>query len=127
MVAPRPWRPRLAGWCDGLGNAVLDVLLADGFLAHARSMGELLFAQIVRLGEAHRDIVADVRGAGLMIGVKCVPPAAEVISACRNAGLLTVPAGDNVMRLLPPLIIEENHIQEAVAKMEEALIALAGK
>ncbi len=110
-----------------VGNAVLDVLLADGFLAHARSMGELLFAQMDRLGGAHRDIVAGVRGAGLMIGVKCVPPVGEVISACRNAGLLTVPAGENVMRLLPPLVIEKSHIEEAVAMMEEACKALAGK
>ena len=110
-----------------VGSAVLDVLLEDGFLAHARSMGELLFAHMVRLGETYADIIDDVRGAGLMIGVKCVPPVGDMVSACREAGLLTVPAGENVMRLLPPLVIEESHVKEAAKMVEAACEAVAAK
>ena len=110
-----------------VGNAVLDVLLEDGFLARARAMGELLFAQMVRLSETYGEIIAEVRGAGLMIGVKCVPPVGEMITACREAGLLTVPAGDNVMRLLPPLVIEESHVMEAAEMVEAACKAVAAK
>jgi len=110
-----------------VGNAVLDVLLEDGFLARARTIGELLFAQMVRLGETYGDIIDHVRGAGLMIGIKCVPPVGEMVTACREAGLLTVPAGENVMRLLPPLVIEESHVREAVGMVEAACKAVAAK
>ena len=110
-----------------VGNAVLDVLLEDGFLARARSMGESLFARLRQLASAHSDIIAEVRGAGLMIGVKCVPPVGEMIAACREAGLLTVPAGENVMRLLPPLIIDDSHVEEAVGMVEAACKAVAAK
>ncbi len=108
------------------GNAVLDVMLEDGFLESARAMGEKLFARIARLGEKYPSAIAEVRGAGLMIGVKCAVPAGEMVTACREAGLLTVPAGDNVMRLLPPLIIDDSHIAEAAEKVEAACQAAAG-
>ncbi len=108
------------------GNAVLDVMLEDGFLDHARAMGELMFAEMRRLKDSYPAVIGEVRGTGLMIGLKCVPPAGEMVTACREAGLLTVPAGDNVMRLLPPLIIGESHVAEAAAKVETACRAVAG-
>jgi acetylornithine/N-succinyldiaminopimelate aminotransferase len=103
-----------------VANAVLDVLLEDGFLAHARAMGELLSARLVKLVEARPDRFEDVRGAGLMIGLKCVLPVGDMVTAFREAGLLTVPAGDNVVRLLPPLIIDESHIDDAINMIEQA-------
>ena len=60
------------------------------------------------------DVYESVRGAGLMIGIKCVVPAGDVVVAFQKEGMLTVPAGDNVARLLPPLNIEESHIDEAI-------------
>ena len=62
-----------------------------------------------------------------MIGVKCVPPVGEMITACREVGLLTVPAGENVMRLLPPLNIDDSHVKEAVGMLEAAYKAVAAK
>lgn len=103
-----------------VSGAVLDVLLADGFLDHARAMGELLFARLVKLADERPDRIEDVRGAGLLIGLKCVPPAGDMVTACREAGLLTVPAADNVVRLLPPLIIDESHIDDAVGMVQQA-------
>jgi acetylornithine/N-succinyldiaminopimelate aminotransferase len=108
------------------GNAVLDVMLEDGFLESARATGEKLFARIRQLGEKYPEAIAEVRGAGLMIGVKCVVPAGEMVTACREAGMLTVPAGDNVMRLLPPLIIDDSHVAEAAEKVEAACLAVTG-
>lgn len=103
-----------------VSNAVLDVLLADGFLDHARAMGELLFARLVKLADERPDRIEDVRGAGLLIGLKCVLPAGDMVTAFRDAGLLTVPAADNVVRLLPPLIIDESHIDDAVDMIQQA-------
>jgi acetylornithine/N-succinyldiaminopimelate aminotransferase len=60
------------------------------------------------------DVYESVRGAGLMIGIKCVVPAGDVVVAFQKEGMLTVPAGDNVARLLPPLNIDESHINEAM-------------
>ena len=68
----------------------------------------------------HPGVFEDVRGTGMMIGLKCICPVADFVTACREEGLLTVPAGDNVMRLLPPLIIDEKHISECVEMMGRA-------
>jgi len=107
-----------------VANGVLDVLLSDGFLAHVRDMGTKLQGALADLPSRWPRIVESVRGVGLMIGLKCVIPAGELVAACNAAGLLTVPAGDNVMRLLPPLIIEQSHIDEAVAMIESACGAI---
>jgi len=103
-----------------VANGVLDVLLADGFLAHVREMGAALQAGAGELPSRWPRIIESVRGVGLMIGIKAVIPAGELVAACNAAGLLTVPAADNVMRLLPPLIIEQSHIDEAVAMIDSA-------
>ena len=70
-------------------------------------------------------IIDSVRGVGMLIGLKCVAPAGEVVTACREAGLLTVPAGENVCRLLPPLIIDDTHVAEAGEMVEVACKALS--
>ncbi len=102
-----------------VANAVLDVLLGDGFLDHVVEIGEHLSARLAPLAERYPAVIESVRGAGLMIGIKCVAPAGDIVTALRGNGLLTVPAADNVVRLLPPLIIDEEHVAEAVAAIEK--------
>jgi len=99
-------------------NAVLDVMLEDGFLDHVTSMGEKLTAQVADVAARHPAVLSGVRGLGLMLGIECVAPNRDLMAKLRNNGLLTVAAGDNVLRLLPPLIIEESHIDEAVAILD---------
>ena len=70
-------------------------------------------------------IIESVRGVGMLIGLKCVVPAGDMVTACREAGLLTVPAGDNVCRLLPPLIIDDSHVSEAAEMVGIACKALS--
>jgi acetylornithine/N-succinyldiaminopimelate aminotransferase len=108
-----------------VANAVLEVLLSDGFLANVRAMGDALMSEAAGLQEKWPDIIETVRGVGLMIGLKCVVPAGDMVTACRNAGLLTVPAGDNVVRLLPPLIIDKTHVAEAIGMIDRACQALS--
>ena len=109
-----------------VGNAVLDVLLAPGFLDHVERVGSELWEQLAPLPSRFPGVVADVRGAGLMLGLRVVPPNGEVIDALRADGLLTVPAAENVVRLLPPLIIEPRHVDEAVAIIEATCARLEG-
>jgi len=97
-----------------VGNAVLDVILADGFFARVDRMAALLRQKVDALVAAHQRQFKSVRGKGLMLGIQCVVPNTEMVAKLMDAGLLTVGAGDNVVRLLPPLIVEEAQIDEAV-------------
>jgi acetylornithine/N-succinyldiaminopimelate aminotransferase len=108
-------------------NAVLDVILADGFLDRVCAMGARLKNEIEGLARRHPRVVAETRGLGLMFGLKTIPENASVATALMNAGLLTVVAGDNVIRLVPPLIVEETHIREAAAIMDRVFASLAEK
>ncbi|HHK73648.1 MAG TPA: aspartate aminotransferase family protein [Rhizobiales bacterium] len=113
-----------------VGNAVLDVVLEDGFLAHVRDMSLRLKQQLAQLCDTYPDIFEEIRGKGLMMGLKCKIPNTELISACLEEGLMLVGAGENVARLLPPLILTPEHIGEAVEKIGRACAALretAGK
>jgi acetylornithine/N-succinyldiaminopimelate aminotransferase len=102
-----------------VGNAVLDVLLADGFLARVETMGALLAKRLSALIAKYPTLFEELRGKGLMLGLKCRVPNTDMQNKLREAGLLTVGAGDNVLRLLPPLIIEEQHIDEALAILDK--------
>jgi acetylornithine/N-succinyldiaminopimelate aminotransferase len=104
-------------------NAVLDILLADGFLANVERMGRLLRAQLEALVKRYPGVFVDVRGAGLMLGIKCAVPNTEMVNKLRDAGLLTVGAGDNAVRVLPPLIVEESHVEEALAILDKVAAA----
>jgi acetylornithine/N-succinyldiaminopimelate aminotransferase len=108
-------------------NAVLDVILADGFLERVRAVGATLKREAESLARRHPRVVAEVRGTGLMIGLKMMPDNTAVAAALMNAGLLTVVAGDNVIRLVPPLIVEDAHVRDAVAIMDPVFAALADK
>jgi acetylornithine/N-succinyldiaminopimelate aminotransferase len=101
-------------------NAVLDVILGNGFLDGVDAMARLMWRRLEALVEAHPSVLAEVRGAGLMIGLKCVVPAADFIGRIFDNGMLTIPAADNVARLLPPLIIEEGHMDEALDILERS-------
>jgi acetylornithine/N-succinyldiaminopimelate aminotransferase len=106
-----------------VGNAVLDVLLADGFLEGVQAVATCLRAKLEEFARRHPDLIEEVRGEGLMIGLKCRVPNADVIGRLRANRMLTVGAGDNVVRLLPPLIIDDSHIAEALAILERTAAA----
>jgi len=107
-----------------VGNAVLDVVLEPGFIDRVGRLGVLLRQRLAELEDRHPSIVAEIRGEGLMFGLKTRPPNGDVVAAARAEGLLTVPAGDNVVRLLPPLIIAENEIAEAAQRLDAACARL---
>ncbi len=108
-----------------VGEAVLDVVLADGFLDRVARLGVLLRERLTALAATWPDVIADVRGEGLMFGLKTHAPNGEFAAAARAEKLLTVLAGDNVVRLLPPLIINEEHIVDAARRLESACSRLA--
>ena len=97
-----------------VANAVLDVMLSDGFMERVERMGKLLWQKLGAVVARHPKVFAELRGANLMLGLKCVVPSGEMVDRLRAAGLLTVGAGENVVRVLPPLIVEESHIDEGV-------------
>jgi acetylornithine/N-succinyldiaminopimelate aminotransferase len=108
-----------------VGNAVLDVVLADGFLDRVRNIALLFKQRLAELKDRHASMIAEVRGEGLLIGLRMVPPVAEMVDELRNEKIITVAAGDNVVRLLPPLIVGENEIAEAIARIDRACARLA--
>jgi len=100
------------------GQAVLDVVANEDFLAHVAQMGERLRGALEQMIPNHDHLFESVRGMGLMLGVKTDSRA--FVNYLREHGLLTVAAGDNVMRVLPPLVIGEAHIAEFVEKLSAA-------
>ncbi len=107
-------------------NAVLDVMLRPGFFEHVNKMSLLLKQKLASVVDRHSAVVSEVRGEGLLIGVKAVVPSGDLVTALREQKLLTVGAGENVVRFLPPLIVNEAEIEEAVAMLERACVALSG-
>jgi len=99
-------------------NAVFDVVTGGGFLTHVQEMGALLKARLEDTAKAHPKLLGAVRGQGLLLGIEAVPSNGDVVKALENKGLLTIPAGGNVVRFLPPLIVEEFHIEEAIAILD---------
>lgn len=110
-----------------VGNAVLDVVLAEGFLEEVQSKGRSLKQKLAAVVDSHPNIFSGVRGHGLMLGIKCVVPAGDVVGVAREAGLLAVPAGDNVVRILPPLVISDDEMDEAVARLDATATAMEQK
>ena len=98
-----------------VANAVLDVMLADGFLDNVVAMGGALARGLETIVATHPGIAEEVRGSGLLRGIKLASDSREMVSTLRDNGLLTVAAGDNVIRMLPPLIVEQAQIDEAMA------------
>jgi acetylornithine/N-succinyldiaminopimelate aminotransferase len=106
-------------------NAVLDVMLKPGFFEHAQKMSLLLKQKLASAVDRHPNILAEVRGEGLLIGLKAVVPSGDLVTALREQKLLTVGAGENVVRFLPPLIVTEAEIEESVTRLERACVALS--
>jgi acetylornithine/N-succinyldiaminopimelate aminotransferase len=101
------------------GNAVLDIMLAPGFFDRTQSMARLLWSKLDELVKAYPKLFAELRGSGLLLGIKCVIPPADFVTKLRAEGLLCLTAGDNVLRILPPLIVSEAEIDEAVGIMQK--------
>ena len=99
------------------GNAVLDVILAPGFLDQVGRTGDTLMTALRALVAAEPDSFGALRGRGLMVGVQCVLPAGAMQAACLEEGLLVVAAGENVLRLVPPLVASPDDAAEAVHRL----------
>jgi len=108
-----------------VGNAVLDVILEPGFLPHVNDVALVLRQGLASLKDRYPDLISDVRGAGLMLGIKCAKSNADLVMAMRNEHILGVPAGDNVVRLLPPLIVTAEEARDALSRIEAALEMLS--
>ena len=107
-----------------VGNAVMRIVADDAFLAEVNRKGALLRQRLEGLVAAHPDVFDHVRGSGLMLGLKCKAPNTDVLKAAYAEHLLAVPAGDNVLRILPPLTITDDEITEAVARLDRAAATL---
>ena len=107
-----------------VGKAVIDIVSGEGFLDNVRRVGLYLKQRLASVVDAHPTVVAEVRGEGLLAGIRCVLPAADVVAALRDNGLLTAAAGENVVRLLPPLIVTPAEVDEAIARLDSALASL---
>ncbi|WOH82448.1 aspartate aminotransferase family protein [Bradyrhizobium sp. BEA-2-5] len=106
-------------------NAVLDVMLKPGFFDHVQKMSLLLKQKLASVIDRHHDVVSEVRGEGLLIGIKAVVPSGDLVAALRAEKLLTVGAGDNVVRFLPPLIVTEAEIDTSITALERACATLS--
>ncbi|WP_428488010.1 aspartate aminotransferase family protein [Rhodopila sp.] len=102
------------------GNAVLDVILAPGFLEEVERKGRKLRGELDRITRDFPSVFADARGLGLLLGLKCVIPQGQVQAACAAEGLMAITAGDNVLRLAPPLVVTDDDIDQAIAMLRKA-------
>jgi len=105
-------------------NATLDVMLAPGFFEHVQHVALLFKQRLAEIKDRYPTLIAEVRGEGLLIGLRMLVPATELVDATRAENMLTVGAGDNVVRLLP-LIVSEQEMAEGVARLDRALARLA--
>ncbi len=105
-----------------VGAAVLDIVSDPAFLGEVSRKSGLLRQKLEGLIAAHPDVFDEVRGIGLMLGLKCKLPNTALVSAGYQAGLLTVPAADNVIRLLPPLNITDEDLHEAITRLDAAAV-----
>jgi acetylornithine/N-succinyldiaminopimelate aminotransferase len=110
-----------------VGNAVLDVMLEDGFLESVRDKGLRLKQGLASIADRYPDVIESIRGEGLMLGLKCVVPNTALVRELHANHMLSVPAGDNVVRILPPLTSTDEDIRVALEKIESAAESLAGK
>ena len=108
-------------------NAVLDVMLAEGFFDHVAAMNRRLMAGVEDIARRYQGVIGEVRGLGLLVGMRCVGANGDLVDALRARKMLAVPAGDNIVRFLPPLIVEESHVDEALDKLGDACRELAAR
>jgi acetylornithine/N-succinyldiaminopimelate aminotransferase len=110
-----------------VASKVVRLVGNEAFLADVRRKGERLRAGLEALAAEYSEAFAEVRGEGLLLGLRCVPPVAVVATAARANGLLSVVAGDNVLRLLPPLIISDAEIEEGLMRLRQVGRALSSR
>jgi acetylornithine/succinyldiaminopimelate/putrescine aminotransferase len=107
------------------GSAVLDVLIEGGVLEHGRRMGAYLGERLEKLARRFEGgPIVEARGLGMLRGLELSGPAAPVVERCRNDGVLVITAGENVLRLAPPLVIEQSELDEGLTVVEKAIAAL---
>ena len=106
-------------------GALLDVVLADGFLARVRHTSLILKQKLAEIRDRYPAVIAELRGEGLLVGLRAVVPSAQLVDELRAEKMITVAAGDNVVRLLPPLIVSEDEVAEAVRRIERACARIA--
>ena len=106
---------------------MLDIVADADFLARVEAVGSDLRDHLATLPSRFPSVVAEVRGAGLMLGLRCVVPNRLLVTSLIDSGLLSIPAGDNVVRLLPPLIIGDEEAGEAFRIIEHACAELVTK
>ena len=102
------------------GNAVLDIVLAPGFLGDVERKGQRLRAELDEIAREYPQVYENARGMGLLQGMKCVLPVAQVQAACVAEGLMAITAGENVLRLAPPLVVTDADLDEAIMMLRRA-------
>jgi acetylornithine/N-succinyldiaminopimelate aminotransferase len=107
------------------GNAVLDVVLTDGFLERVRRVSLALKQRLAEIKDRYPSVIAEVRGEGLLVGLRAVVPSGELVDELRAQKMIVVAAGDNVVRLLPPLIVRDEDVAEGMRRIERACDRLA--
>jgi acetylornithine/N-succinyldiaminopimelate aminotransferase len=107
------------------GNAVLDVMLAQGFLERVRRIALVFKQKLAEIKDLYPSVIAEVRGEGLLVGLRALVPNTELVDELRAEKTIVAAAGDNVVRLLPPLVVSEEEIAEAVRRIERACGRLA--
>lgn len=108
-----------------VGNAVLDIVLSDSFLDQVQDTALVLKQGLASIIDRYPDVISEIRGRGLLMGIKCVVPNTDLVLALRNEKLLSVGAGDNVVRLLPPLVTTPEEAREALKRIEAAVDQLS--
>jgi len=108
-----------------VGCAVMDIVSDPAFLAEVNRKASLLRQKLEGLVAAHPEVFEAVRGTGLMLGLTCKAPNMDVVNAGYAQELITVPAADNVVRLLPPLTLTEDEMAQAVTRLDQAAASLA--
>ncbi len=109
-----------------VGGAVLDVIMEPGFIEVVGRKGLLFKQKLAALKDQYPNVIAEVRGEGLLLGLKLNVTNTDFAVAARAEHMLVIPAGENVVRLLPPLIIDEPEINEAIARLEKACKRMSG-
>jgi acetylornithine/N-succinyldiaminopimelate aminotransferase len=107
-----------------VGNAVLDVVLGPGFLERVERMGLVFKQRLAELKDRHPAVIAEIRGTGLLLGLRTLVPNTDVVAAARDEKLFILTAGDNVVRLAPPLIVTEADVAEAIERLDRACTAV---
>ncbi len=110
-----------------VANAVLDVILEDGFLDHVRAVGDGLRRGLDGLAAKHPGVLSEVRGSGLMLGLKCVVENTALVARLLENGMLSIPAADDVVRILPPLVVNDAHVGEALEILDRGCASLADR